>query len=69
MATGGGQKHHAVSPLIMLKINTHLNRIGSVLSELMIAFAANDNLPLGEQFGNDLRKALQDINTIRRKVS
>lgn len=65
---GKESKHSAVSPVIMLEINTHLNRVGSAILEL-IALAANDNQPLGEQFGRDLRKALQGVDTIRRKVS
>lgn len=68
LVRGNDEKHHCMNPAILLEINAHLNRVGSAISEL-IALAANDNLPDGEQFERDLRKALQDVAAIRRKVS
>lgn len=68
MATGGGQKRHTVNPAILLEINTHLNRVGSALAEL-ITLAENDNLPDGQKFSESLNKAISDIHVVRRKVS
>lgn len=68
LATGEVQNRHSINPTILAEINTHLMRVGTALSELL-TLAANDNLSLGEQFGRDLRKALQGVDTIRRKIS
>jgi hypothetical protein len=68
MATSKGKNYHAVSPTIALEINTHLNRIGSSLTEL-VALAANDNLPDSPRFVQALAQALSDIKTIKRRVS
>lgn len=68
LANNAKQNRHPINPTALAEINTHLMRIGTVLSEL-ITLAANDNQPPSEQFGHDLRKALQDVAAIRRKVS
>jgi hypothetical protein len=63
LATGEKQFNRPVSLPVLLEIRTHLNRVGSALAELL-ATAANDNAPFGEQFEDNLNKALRDIDAI-----
>ncbi|OEJ65264.1 hypothetical protein [Magnetovibrio blakemorei] len=68
LVSGYEVKSHGVNPIILTEINTHLNRIGSSLMELVI-LSSNDNFPDSTLFSRALNEALLGIKAIRRKVS
>jgi hypothetical protein len=65
---GKGANRPAVNTTILMELNTHLNRLGTTLSELL-TLAANDNFPDNQHFEHALDQALSDIAVIRKKAS